>query len=131
MCDLYHVSSLALCLKLELSKGSLLFFRGPIEKESSQLLMAFLYISKPALLCLLLWLSLSKEASLDNRAAKDKCKNPIVSPYLQEILFQFFFLRVWWEIATMRAATSSLVLRYPKKSKSGLKVQQCKSRIVI
>ena len=67
-------------LELDLSKRPILFSSGPRER-SSQLLMAFLRISRPALACLLLWVALSREAALEGevRASKARCKKPNVS----------------------------------------------------
>ena len=66
--------------ELDLSKRPILFSSGPRER-SSQLLMAFLRISRPALACLLLWVALSREAALEGevRASKARCKKPNVS----------------------------------------------------
>ena len=59
-------------------------FPSLAEEEYSQLLMAFLGISRPALACLLLGLALSLGATLDERGGmtKAKCKNPKVRLYL-------------------------------------------------
>ena len=80
MSDLNQDSSFLHNPELDLSKRPILFSSGPRDR-SSQLLMALLRISRPALACLLLWVALSREAALEGeeRGPKAKCKKPSVS----------------------------------------------------
>ena len=87
--------------------------------------MAFLGISRPALVCLLLWLTVSREAAQERRKAK--CKDPKVKIIKKKICLALL-VRDTKEILDMKAATSTLVSRPQKNLVSGLKVQRWKSR---
>ena len=86
--------------------------------------MAFLGISRPALVCLLLCLALSREAAQERRKAK--CKDPKVKIIKKKICLALL-VRDTKEILDMKAATSTLVSRPQKNLVSGLKIQRCKS----
>ena len=86
--------------------------------------MAFLGISRPALVCLLLCLALSRQAAQERRKAK--CKDPKVKIIKRKICLALL-VRDTREILDMKAATSTLVSRPQKNLVSGLKLQRCKS----